>query len=179
MCHGANSSVDTPRASISGWLLQLQTLRCDWCVTQRVVFVDGSVIFIACELLSSVWLFAVTAFANPVKPCRGGGGRAVMIYTGVIPRRRTCGNTLFAPRLLFCINHRPLLMARMHLRARVPLYRRMTAAERYARATGMTPEMLSKLVSNPELMVLMQNSKLQEVMKKVRHVSTNLTAGHS
>ncbi|CAN0271834.1 unnamed protein product [Pylaiella littoralis] len=32
---------------------------------------------------------------------------------------------------------------------------------------GMTPEMLSKLVSNPELMVLMQNPKLQEVMKKV------------
>lgn len=33
--------------------------------------------------------------------------------------------------------------------------------------TGMTPEMLSKLVSNPELMVLMQNPKLQEIMKKV------------
>ncbi|CAN0237055.1 unnamed protein product [Scytosiphon promiscuus] len=32
---------------------------------------------------------------------------------------------------------------------------------------GMTPEMLSKLVSNPELMVLMQNPKLQEIMKKV------------
>eukprot|EP00904_Undaria_pinnatifida_P012783 jgi/Undpi1/8635/HiC_scaffold_25.g11100.m1 len=32
---------------------------------------------------------------------------------------------------------------------------------------GMTPETLSKLVSNPELMVLMQNPKLQEVMKKV------------
>lgn len=53
----------------------------------------------------------------------------------------------------------------------------MTAVEWYARATGMTPEMLSKLVSNPELMVLMQNSKLQEVMKKVRHFSINLTAG--
>lgn len=33
---------------------------------------------------------------------------------------------------------------------------------------GMTPEMLSKMVSNPELMVLMQNPKLQEIMKKVR-----------
>ncbi|CAN0430835.1 unnamed protein product [Ectocarpus sp. 12 AP-2014] len=32
---------------------------------------------------------------------------------------------------------------------------------------GMTPEMLSKMVSNPELMVLMQNPKLQEIMKKV------------
>lgn len=38
----------------------------------------------------------------------------------------------------------------------------------------MTPETLSKLVSNPELMVLMQNPKLQEVMKKVRCV-TNTT----
>lgn len=27
--------------------------------------------------------------------------------------------------------------------------------------------MLSKMVSNPELMVLMQNAKLQEIMKKV------------
>lgn len=42
----------------------------------------------------------------------------------------------------------------------------------------MTPEMLSKLVSNPELMVLMQNSKLQEVMKKVRHDTTNLPGKH-
>lgn len=37
-----------------------------------------------------------------------------------------------------------------------------------ALGTGMTPEILSKMVSNPELMVLMQNPKLQEVMKKVR-----------
>lgn len=36
----------------------------------------------------------------------------------------------------------------------------------------MTPEMLSKMVSNPELMVLMQNAKLQEIMKKVRFAQT-------
>lgn len=39
--------------------------------------------------------------------------------------------------------------------------------------TGMTPEMLSKMVSNPELMVLMQNAKLQEIMKKVRRAYGN------
>lgn len=32
---------------------------------------------------------------------------------------------------------------------------------------GLTPDQLSKLVANPEIMVLMQNSKMQEVMKKV------------
>lgn len=50
----------------------------------------------------------------------------------------------------------------------------MTDVGRSSRDTGMTPEMLSKLVSNPEIMVLMQNSKLQEVMKKVRRVFTKL-----
>lgn len=105
-----------------------------------------------------------------------GAGAAVVIYGSVIPPRRTREDTLFVPRPCVSINRRPFLISCVHLGARLPLYRRITVIERSARATGMTPEMLSKLVSNPELMVLMQNSKLQEVMKKVRHVSTNLSS---
>lgn len=33
---------------------------------------------------------------------------------------------------------------------------------------GLTPDQLSKFVSNPEVMVLMQDPKMQEIMKKVR-----------
>ena len=32
---------------------------------------------------------------------------------------------------------------------------------------GMTPDVLKKLVSNPDLMVLLQNTKMQEVMKRM------------
>ena len=32
---------------------------------------------------------------------------------------------------------------------------------------GLTPEQLTKMASNPEIMVLLQNPKMQEIMKKV------------
>lgn len=32
---------------------------------------------------------------------------------------------------------------------------------------GLTPEQLTKMASNPDIMMLLQNPKLQEVMKKV------------
>lgn len=43
-------------------------------------------------------------------------------------------------------------------------------------AEGLTPDQLSKFVSNPEVMVLMQDPKMQEIMKKVRDTeSAHLT----
>lgn len=168
-----DSSMNNSSASLSVLLLRLQTCRCDRCVTQRIGFGDGSVTFFCVRSTVIILVFRSYNCHHSMHCTRGGGG---VIYGGVIPPRRTLEDTLFVPRPCVSINRQPFLIARIHLGARLPLCRRMTDVERPSRAIGMTPEMLSKLVSNPEVMVLMQNSKLQEVMKKVRHISTNLSS---